>query len=150
MGRNIDYTSDYGQSPFCNQHVLTDVRFSQAGTVTYCKDKLLYKVNNCASLTLPESLASIGNGTFEGMSKLRSIVIPNSVTAIGYSAFEDDTALESVRLSTSCPYLPKYMFSGCSGLKIITIPAVVNKMGDKMFTNCVNVLRPSRVALMSK
>lgn len=139
MGRNIDYTSDYGQSPFCNQHVLTDVRFSQAGTVTYCKDKLLYKVNNCASLTLPESLASIGNGTFEGMSKLRSIVIPNSVTAIGYSAFEDDTALESVRLSTSCPYLPKYMFSGCSGLKIITIPAVVNKMGDKMFTNCTSL-----------
>lgn len=139
MGRNIDYTSDYGRAPFCKQHILTDVRFSQAGTVTYCKDNLLYKVNNCASLTLPESLTSIGDETFAGMSKLRSIVIPNSVTAIGYSAFEDDTALESVRLSTSCPYLPKYMFSGCSGLKIITIPAVVNKMGDKMFTNCTSL-----------
>lgn len=139
MGRNIDYTSDYGQSPFCNQHILTDVRFSQAGTVTYCKDDLLYKVNNCASLTLPESLTSIGDKTFAGMSKLISIVIPNSVTAIGYSAFEDDTALESVRLSTSCPYLPKYMFSGCSGLKTITIPAVVNKMNDKMFTNCTSL-----------
>lgn len=139
MGRNIDYTSHYGRSPFCNQHILTDVRFSQAGTVTYCKDNLLYKVNNCASLTLPESLTSIGYKTFAGMSKLRSIVIPNSVTAIDYSAFEDDTALESVRLSTSCPYLPKYMFSGCSGLKTITIPAVVNKMNDKMFTNCTSL-----------
>lgn len=139
MGRNIDYTSGYGREPFCNQHVLTDVRFSQAGTVTYCKDYLLYKVNNCASLTLPESLTSIGDKTFAGMSKLRSIVIPNSVTAIDYSAFEDDTALESVRLSTSCPYLPKYMFSGCSGLKTITIPAVVNKMNDKMFTNCTSL-----------
>lgn len=139
MGRNIDYTSDYGRAPFCKQHILTDVRFSQAGTVTYCKDNLLYKVNNCASLTLPESLTSIGDETFAGMSKLRSIVIPNSVTAIDYSAFEDDTALESVRLSTSCPYLPKYMFSGCSGLKTITIPAVVNKMNDKMFTNCTSL-----------
>lgn len=139
MGRNIDYESNYGRSPFCNQHILTDVRFSQAGTVTYCKDDLLYKVNNCASLTLPESLTSIGDNTFAGMSKLRSIVIPNSVTAIEYSAFEDDTALESVRLSTSCPYLPKYMFSGCSGLKTITIPAVVNKMNDKMFTNCTSL-----------
>lgn len=139
MGRNIDYTSHYGRSPFCNQHILTDVRFSQAGTVTYCKDDLLYNVNNCASLTLPESLTSIGDKTFAGMSKLRSIVIPNSVTAIDYSAFEDDTALESVRLSTSCPYLPKYMFSGCSGLKTITIPAVVNKMNDKMFTNCTSL-----------
>lgn len=139
MGRNIDYTSHYGRSPFCNQHILTDVRFSQAGTVTYCKDLLLYNVDNCASLTLPESLTSIGDRTFAGMSKLRSIVIPNSVTAIDYSAFEDDTALESVRLSTSCPYLPKYMFSGCSGLKTITIPAVVNKMNDKMFTNCTSL-----------
>ena len=139
MGRNIDYTSYYGQAPFSKQHILTDVRFSQAGTVTYCKDDLLYKVNNCASLTLPESLTSIGDRTFAGMSKLRSIVIPNSVTAIDYSAFEDDTALESVRLSTSCPYLPKYMFSGCSGLKTITIPAVVNKMNDKMFTNCTSL-----------
>lgn len=139
MGRNIDYTSYYGQAPFSKQHILTDVRFSQTGTVTYCKDNLLYKVNNCASLTLPESLTSIGDETFAGMSKLRSIVIPNSVTAIDYSAFEDDTALESVRLSTSCPYLPKYMFSGCSGLKTITIPAVVNKMNDKMFTNCTSL-----------
>jgi hypothetical protein len=97
IGRNIDYETveAKGYSPFYKQQFLTDVRFSQAGTVTYCKDYLLYKVNNCESLILPESLTSIGNWTFCGMSKLGRIVIPNAVTTIGEYTFADDSALES-------------------------------------------------------
>ena len=95
MGRNIDYETDYskGYSPFYNQQYLTDIKFSQAGTVTYCKNYLLYKVNNCKTLTLPESLTSIGNWTFRGMSTLGSIVIPNAVTTIGTYAFADDSVV---------------------------------------------------------
>ena len=97
LGRNINYTADegHGYSPFYNQSFLTDVRFSQSRTVTYCKDYLLYKVNNCKTLTLPESLASIGDWTFRGMTALESIVIPNAVTEMGAYAFADDTSLKS-------------------------------------------------------
>ena len=138
MGRNIDYTelADCSYSPFYNQQFLTDVRFSQAGTVTYCKDYLLYKVNNCESLALPESLTFVGNWSFRGMSKLGSIVIPNAVTTIGTYAFADDAALESAKLSTSCPWLKEGLFSECGKLKAITIPTIVTKMDTQMFTNC--------------
>ena len=138
IGRNIDYITEEakGYSPFYSQQFLTDVRFSQAGTVTYCKDYLLYKVNNCESLTLPESLTSIGNWTFRGMSKLGSIVIPNTVTTIGEYAFADDSALESAKLSTSCAWLQQGLFSECGKLLSITIPMVVIKMDTQMFTNC--------------
>ena len=138
IGRNIDYITEEakGYSPFYSQQFLTDVRFSQAGTVTYCKDYLLYKVNNCESLTLPESLTSIGNWTFRGMSKLGSIVIPNTVTTIGEYAFADDSALESAKLSTSCAWLQQGLFSECGKLLSITIPMVVTKMDTQMFTNC--------------
>lgn len=141
MGRNVDYTADkdYSYSPFYNQQFLTDVRFSQAGTVTYCKDYLLYKVNNCESLILPESLTTIGNWTFRGMSKLGGIVIPNAVTTIGTYAFADDIALESAKLSTSCPWLKEGLFSECGKLQAITIPMVVNKMDTQMFTNCTSL-----------
>lgn len=55
IGRNISYLANntysdearrgtYGFSPFYNQSFLTDVKFSQAGTVTYCHHHLLYKV----------------------------------------------------------------------------------------------------------
>ena len=141
MGRNIDYIADKdcSYSPFYNQQFLTDVRFSQAGTVTYCKDYLLYKVNNCESLILPESLTTIGNWTFRGMSKLGGIVIPNAVTTIGTYAFADDIALESAKLSTSCPWLKEGLFSECGKLQAITIPMVVNKMDTQMFTNCTSL-----------
>ena len=138
MGRNIDYETakEKGYSPFYNQQNLTDVKFSQAGTVTYCKDNLLYKVNNCKTLTLPESLTSIGSWTFRGMSTLGSIVIPNAVTTIGTYAFADDSELESAKLSTSCAWLKEGLFSKCGKLQAITIPTVVTKMDTQMFTNC--------------
>lgn len=138
IGRNIDYTADegHGYSPFYNQSFLTDVRFSQAETVTYCKDYLLYKVNNCKTLTLPESLASIGDWTFRGMTALESIVIPNAVTEMGAYAFADDTSLKSAKLSTSCPWLKEGLFSECNALQSITIPSAVTKMDGYMFTNC--------------
>ena len=139
MGRNIDYETAEGNgySPFYNQQNLTDVKFSQAGTVTYCKDYLLYKVSNCKTLILPESLTSIGNWTFRGMSTLGSIVIPNAVTTIGTYAFADDSELESAKLSTSCAWLKEGLFSKCGKLQAITIPTVVTKMDTQMFTNCI-------------
>lgn len=138
IGRNIDYTADegHGYSPFYNQSFLTDVRFSQSGTVSYCKDYLLYKVNNCKTLTLPESLTSIGNWTFRGMAALESIVVPNAVTEMGTYAFANDTSLKSAKLSTSCPWLKEGLFSECNALQSITIPSAVTKMDGYMFTNC--------------
>ena len=138
MGRNIDYETagGNGYSPFYNQQNLTDVKFSQAGTVTYCKDNLLYKVSNCKTLILPESLTSIGSQTFRGMSTLGSIAIPNAVTTIGTYAFADDSELESAKLSTSCAWLKEGLFSKCEKLQAITIPTVVTKMDTQMFTNC--------------
>lgn len=138
IGRNINYTAGekYGYSPFYNQSFLTDVRFSQSGTVSYCKDYLLYKVNNCKTLTLPESLTSIGNWTFRGMAALESIVVPNAVTEMGTYAFANDTSLKSAKLSTSCPWLKEGLFSECNALQSITIPSAVTKMDGYMFTNC--------------
>ena len=138
IGRNIDYSAvqEKGYSPFYKQTFLKDVKFSQAGTVTYCKDYLLYNVRNCENLVLPESLKEIGPYTFSEMRKLNGIKIPNNVTSIGYNAFENDIALEYVSLSTSCAWLQSSLFRNCSNLKSITIPPVVTKMSSYVFYNC--------------
>ena len=141
MGRNIDYSvpstvTSSGYSPFSKQARLTNVKFSQAGTVTYCRDYLLYKVNHCDTLELPNSLTSIGNYTFSGMSELKGISIPDNVTEIGTYAFSNDTVMKSAKLSRSCPWLKTGLFSGCNNLDSIRIPAVVTKMDSYMFKNC--------------
>ena len=138
LGRNIDYnsTSTYGYSPFYNQAFLTDVKFSDAGTVTYCLDYLLYKVNSCETLILPESLKTIGNYTFASMTALEGIIIPNKVTEIGKYAFSNDLNLKYAHLSSSCSWLKEGLFNSCDSLGSITIPPIVTKMDTKMFANC--------------
>ena len=138
MGRNINYTSghNYGYSPFYAQSFLTDVKFSQGGTVTYCNDYLLYDVNNCKEIILPESLTSIGNYTFAHMSAIQSIAIPDKVTTMGKYAFQENTAMKSAKLSASCPWLKDGVFADCDSLQAITIPPVVTKMDSYLFRNC--------------
>lgn len=147
IGRNISYLTNssaykeeergvYGFSPFYNQSFLTDVKFSQAGTVTYCHHHLLYKVNNCEEIILPESLQTIGDYTFAGMTLLNGITIPNKVTGVGKYAFAEDENLKYATLSTSCPWLKEGLFSNCRTLASITIPPVVTKMDRLMFNAC--------------
>lgn len=147
IGRNISYLTNssaykeeergvYGFSPFYNQSFLTDVKFSQAGTVTYCHHHLLYKVNNCEEIILPESLQTIRDYTFAGMTLLNGITIPNKVTGVGKYAFAEDENLKYAKLSTSCPWLKEGLFSNCRTLASITIPPVVTKMDRLMFSAC--------------
>ncbi|MBR5923420.1 MAG: leucine-rich repeat domain-containing protein [Clostridia bacterium] len=53
------------------------------------------------SITMPDSVTSIGGGAFEGCTGLTSITIPDSVTAIGYKAFSDCTGLTSINIPDS-------------------------------------------------
>ena len=63
------------------------------------------------SVTIPDSVTSIGNSAFYGCSGLTSVTIPDSVTSIGDSAFY-----------------------GCSGLTSVTIPDSVTSIGNSAFS----------------
>ena len=57
-----------------------------------------YNCTGLTSITIPNSVTSIGAWAFSGCSGLTSIEIPNSVTSIGMNAFYNCTGLTSVRL----------------------------------------------------
>lgn len=81
---------------------------------------------NCTTLlsvTLPDSLASIGNNAFYGCTNLNGLNIPSNVTSIGANAFYNCTSISTIVLPDSIGSLDSTAFTGCSNLKEITLPA---------------------------
>ncbi len=65
-----------------------------------------------------------------------SVTIPNSVTSIGDLAFSRCSGLTSVTIPNSVTSIGNYAFYGCSGLTSVTIPNSVTSIGDKAFWYC--------------
>ena len=78
-----------------------------------------YAFRGCSSLTsvtIPDSVTTIGNYAFRGCTGLTSVTIGNSVTSIGERAFDFCVSLESVTIPDSVTSIGKYAFSGCYSL----------------------------------
>lgn len=95
--------------------------------------------NKLESITMPNSIISIGNFAFYVCSSLTSITIPDSVTNIGFEAFGVCSNLTSIKLSQNIITIDGYAFSGCKTLTSVIIPDSVTNMGNAVFTNCDNL-----------
>lgn len=82
-------------------------------------------------------VTSIGEGAFNSglfsISGLTSITIPNSVTSIGGYAFRRCGNLTSITIPNSVTSIGEWAFADCSGLRSITIPNSVTSIGDFAF-----------------
>ena len=123
VGRNLSYNTDYnhGYSPFCEKRTLT-------------------------SVTIGNSVTSIGNNAFEHCKGLTSITIPNSVTSIGDDAFYGCSGLEGIVVDPdntmydsrdNCNAIieteSKTLLYGC---KNTVIPNSVTSIGGGAFYGC--------------
>ena len=87
-------------------------------------------------VVIPNSVISIGEGTFEDCRSLTSVNIPNSVTSIGYYAFSDCTSLTSINIPNSVTNIGWYTFEGCTSLTSIHISDSVTSIGNVVFSSC--------------
>mgnify|MGYP002514777346 CR=1 FL=1 len=102
-------------------------------------DEGVWGFSPCSSLTsvtIPNSVTSIGERAFSGCSSLTSVNIPNSVTSIGNFAFKNCSSLTSVNIPNSVTSIEYGVFSGCSSLTSVNIPNSIASIGDYAFKNC--------------
>ena len=136
LGRNIQYQtgSDYGYSPFYGKTTLKSVTIGNS--VKSIGDRAFSDCGGLTSVTIGNSVTSIGEEAFYYCSNLTSVTIGNSVTSIGRGAFSGCNGLTSITIPNSVTSIGNYAFSGCSGLTSITIPNSVKSIGDGAFRKC--------------
>ena len=112
------------------------------------------------SLILGENVESIPNGAFSGCTNLTSITIPESITTIGSGAFESTAwynnqpdgvlyiskvlyrykgtmpANTTISITEGTKGIGNSAFSDCSNLTSVTIPESVTTIGDGAFYRC--------------
>lgn len=92
--------------------------------------------NNPTSVTLPNSIITIGANAFFRCSSLSAIDIPNSVVFIGGDAFYNCSGLTTVTIGNSVDSIASGAFGNCSGITSIIIPDNVRIIGNNAFAGC--------------
>ena len=98
-----------------------------------------YRNNKITSITIGNSVTSIGYAAFGHCSSLTSIEIPNSVTSIDSYAFTYCDGLTNVKIGNGVTSIGQQAFDGCSNLANITIGNGVTSIGSNVFLGCSNI-----------
>ncbi|MDR0751727.1 MAG: InlB B-repeat-containing protein [Christensenellaceae bacterium] len=99
-----------------------------------------------SSIVIPGSydgreIVSISNNAFATSvgSNITSITLPDSIKTIGYRAFAGNDSLLTINLPTSLEIIGREAFVGCSELQNVTIPSSTYNLGENIFFGCTNL-----------
>lgn len=84
-------------------------------------------------------VVTIGDGAFNGYTKLKIVVIPESVQEIGNMAFQGCYTLKNITIPKSIKSIGKGAFRYCSNLRNITIPYGVKNIASRTFGGCASL-----------
>ena len=92
-----------------------------------------------ASITLPNSITSIGESAFESCYKLEEITMGDNVSSIGMGAFGYCRKIQSITIPKSLKTIEERTFTGCESLSSIVIPDNITSIKASAFYGCKNL-----------
>lgn len=94
---------------------------------------------NITSVTIAESVTTLGEYAFQNCVDLKSVTIGKGVTIVGEGAFGGCTMLKDVSFPSTLNTIESYAFNGCTGLKQITFPKGLTSIGSHAFSGCTGL-----------
>ena len=91
---------------------------------------------NIHSVTIPQSVTSIGDYAFSHCEKMDSLTINDATTSIGSWAFDECYKLTTLSLGKNITTIGDYAFLDCHTLDNVTIPPSVTSIGKSAFYRC--------------
>lgn len=144
MGTTIPATiMKIGDSSFSSTHITS---ISIPNSVTSIGDYAFSSCEYLSLITFPNSVTHIGDNAFSYCNQLKSITFPNSITSIGYYAFKNCYRLESVFIPSSLTEIGFGAFMECANLNSIVIDAS-NPVYDSR-DNCNAIVETSTNTLL--
>ena len=108
----------------------------------------LMLMDSQGTLTLPETVTSIGEGAFSNTAGLKKVVIPYTCKEIKKNAFNNNTEIEEVIFETKensdgnvegCENIGSTAFFGCSKIVELKLPETVKHIQGGAFQSCTNL-----------
>ena len=91
------------------------------------------------SISLPDSLESLGSNLFGGSKKLKKVKLPTSIKQLSPYLFSDCEALEKVTMPNELSEFPEGLFYGCASLQEIPFRAGITKLPENVFARCTGL-----------
>jgi hypothetical protein len=108
-------------------------------SITSIGDHAFYRCRGLVSIKIPEYVTTIGENAFYECERLDSITLPEGVTDIGDAAFSMCKSLTSVTIPGSVTSIGGAAFRQCTSLTSITIPDSVTSIGNDAFSECTSL-----------
>lgn len=119
-GEEGSYIDATGKGYVAMSHVIIKEGVSSIVTKAYNHTEIV-------SISIPESVTSIGNSAFYGCMKLKSLRIPSRVTLYAYELTQNCGTLGDVQLPEGLTTIGGYAFKNCYLLAKIVLPSTLQK-----------------------
>ena len=94
---------------------------------------------NLTSVTMPETITSVGQGAFQSCTQLTNINLSSGLREIGQHAFNHCRQIALIVLPKGITNIADFVFSNCVGLENVVIPNSVVSIGSHSFYNCAKL-----------